>query len=415
MLKKLILISVALMISNPLVTHSGDQPLNLNEAMFAAIQTHPVIANKRDELDAAKYGLESSRWGRFLGVSAQSMVSQADGSILNILTLDQPIWTGGKITADIASSEARLVGANESVFEVQQQILLRTVTAFCEVIRLQIRLAAAEENIDEYQRLLDLITRRAESQVSPDNERVLATARLEQAKGEQLQMQMSLMNVKADLEQLISQPIKQLLVPVPEIEVAENLDELLLRATSNAPQIKRLQAEIQASEADIDLKKSALMPQLSLRYQKFWGGNFPDDRIFVALSMQPGNGLSSLSNISQSRSRMNAAEASREAARKEISDTVRTDWVKTKISKSEVAVYKELEGSTREVYESIVRQYAAGRKGWVEVLNARKEATQARYSLADSQWSGFLSMMRLKILTGEVYENSLNESEKFLR
>lgn len=412
---KINIILVILLFSKPLVAKSADQALSLNDALFAATQTHPIITNKKDELDASNYGLESSRWGRFVGISAQSMVSQADGSILNILTFDQPIWTGGRITADIASSEARVAGASASVHEAQQQILLRTVTSFCEIIRLQTRIAASEENLNEFRRLLDLITRRAESQISPENERVLAAARYEQAKGEQLQMQMSLMNVRADLEQLISQPVSQIVVPIPEIIVADNLDELLSRATRGSPQIKRLQAEINASEADIDLKKSALMPQLSLRYQKFWGGNFPDDRIFVALSLQPGNGLSSLSNISQSRSKMNASEASREAARKEVSDTVRTDWVKTKISKSEVAVYSDLEDSTRLVYESMVRQYAAGKKGWVEVLNARKEATQAKYLLADSQWSGYLSMMRLKILTGEVYENSSIESEKFLR
>jgi adhesin transport system outer membrane protein len=124
--------------------------------------------------------------------------------------------------------------------------------------------------------------------------------------------------------------------------------------------------------------------------------------------MQPGNGLSAFSHISESRSKMNAAEASRDVAKKEIADSVRTDWVKVKSAKSEVEVFKELVDSAKGVYESSVRQYAVGRKSWIEVLNARREATQARYSLADSQWSGLLSLVKLKINTGEIMDNTLN-------
>lgn len=382
-----------------------EPPLKLNDAMLAAIRTHPAVINKKDEFDAAVHGLEASKWGRFPAFSAQTMVGQLNGEIINSVTLDQPVWAGGRIDAAIAASEAKLIGAGEAISEAEQQILNRTVSAFFEIIRLQTRLNAADENVLEYQRLLDLISRRAKNQISPESEVIQAKARLEQAKGEKLQMQVAMLNAKADLEQLISQPISKLQVPSFVLDVSNDLDMLVSAALNFSPQIKRLNSEIKASDAEVDAKKSALMPQLSVRYQKFWGGNFPDDRTFIALTMQPGNGLSAFSHINESRSKMHAAESSRDVAKKEIADSVRTDWVKVRSAKSEVEVFNQLAESTRGVYESTVRQYAVGRKSWMEVLNARREATQAKYSLADSQWNGYLSLIRLKIITGEIMEN----------
>jgi adhesin transport system outer membrane protein len=130
--------------------------------------------------------------------------------------------------------------------------------------------------------------------------------------------------------------------------------------------------------------------------------------LYVALGLQPGSGFSAFSNIKQAESKRGVAEATRDSTRKDLADSLRTDWYKVQSARSEVEFFKELVDSTREVYESSVRQYAAGRKSWIEVLNFRKEATQAQYSLADSQWSGFLSAMKIKINTGYLAEHMLN-------
>jgi outer membrane protein, adhesin transport system len=386
----------------------NQKPLSLQEAMFYAVQTHPVVMSKKNEFSAAVHGLESAKWHRFPSVSAQTTAGQFNTGPVTSMTLEQPLWTGGRITADIASSTARAEGAEASIIEAEQQILTRTASAFSEMIRLQTRLEASQESIDEHQRLLALIDRRAKSEISPHSEVVMAKARLEQARSERLQLQTLFVNAKEDLEQLTSEPVSILKVPVVDLELPNNLEQTIQIALQNSPAIKRLTFEMQASESDIDAKRATLMPQLSVRYQQFWGGNYPPNMVYLAVGLQPGGGLSALSNIKQAESKRGAAEAIRDTSRKDIADSLRTDWYKVQSARAEVEIFKELVESTREVYESAVRQYAAGRKSWVEVLNFRKEATQARYALADSQWGGFLSAVRIKINTGYLAEHMLN-------
>jgi outer membrane protein TolC len=125
---------------------------------------------------------------------------------------------------------------------------------------------------------------------------------------------------------------------------------------------------------------------------------------YLAINLQPGNGLSAFSNIKEAQSKKDSAESNLDVVRKEIADSIRIDWFKVQSVRAEIDIYKKLIDATKRDYESSVRLYAAGRKGWMDVLNFRKEATTAKYHLADAEWGGFLATMKLKINSGTISE-----------
>ena len=53
------------------------------------------------------------------------------------------------------------------------------------------------------------------------------------------------------------------------------------------------------------------------------------------------------------------------------------------------------------VFDSYARQYVAGRKGWIDVLNAVREISQSQFALADAEALLRSSGLRLWLLTGE--------------
>jgi len=59
------------------------------------------------------------------------------------------------------------------------------------------------------------------------------------------------------------------------------------------------------------------------------------------------------------------------------------------------------------VFDSFVRQFAVGRKSWVDVLNAQRESSSARYALADAEWGRVGANIRLRILIGDISFNVL--------
>lgn len=401
----LISLSVSLMgASNALA--AGANGVGLEELLSKAVESHPTILEKRGSLAAAQQALAGARWQLFPNLSAETSANPTQGTT-QVVRIEQPLWSGGRISANISANEARLRAAESALQESEQQILLKTATLFAELVRLGSRLDAAKDNIDEHERLLGLIQRRSESGIASPSEVISAKARLQQARSELLQLQTAALNAKADLEQMTQISVVDLKVSKPGLEVAQDKTVNVEKALAFSPALRRLAAETLSAEADIQARKSAMLPKVSLRHEQIWGRNYSTDQTYVALTVQTGNGLSASTAIREAESQRSASIERESSLRMEISTAVRTDWNKVRSSKAETEVLRELTESTREMYESFVRQYAAGRKFWLDVLSARSESIKARNALVDAEWGGMLAIWRLQIATGEMTPESL--------
>jgi adhesin transport system outer membrane protein len=389
------------------LTMSAWAQLELGEALTIAVESHPSVLAKRNELQGALERLDVSLWQKYPNVSLQTSATQTlnGNKSLYSVRLDQPLWMGGRIDADIRAAKGRKTLAEATLVEAEQQVLLRTAAAFSEVLRMQYRLEAADENVAEHERLLQLIQRRTENQINPKSDAVMARARFQQARSEALQFRNMAANARADLEQMIGRSIESLKVPAFDSLAVGTLEKSIEKALAFSPVLQRLDAEIVAALADIDSRKAALWPALSARHERVFGANTSYSVNYLALTYQPGAGLSAAAAIQEAKARESAAKNNLETNRKELIDKLRTDWNQRQTTMQDAVVLSELVEATQEMYESFARQFPVGRKSWLELLNARREASQARYSLADARWSGFLSAIKVLVATGEVAAN----------
>jgi adhesin transport system outer membrane protein len=382
-----------------------DAGLSLDDAMTLAI-SHPNIQGKKQELEGAKQKLETSSWQRFPSLSVQSSQGQSsinrnNAEVVTTFRIEQPLWAGGKISGAIDATRQRLNAASLAVDETQIEILIKTATAYYGIIKLQDKINASTENVAEHQRLLELIQRRARSEISPMSEIILAKARLDQAKTENIQLKASLINTRIDLENLIGREVKTLnpkkmaiLLPNDELSAVKD-------ALNFSPTLKKLTAESGAADSDITVAQAGLWPQLSARSDQTLGGILDgNNTTYLALTYLPGNGLSTLSASREALAKKEVAETAIRSMQLNVSNEVRSDWNQYFSEQSQSEVLFNLTEVTRGIYESYIRQYEAGKKTWIELLNARKEATQAKYQLADSESNAFILGLKLQIYTG---------------
>ena len=375
----------------------ADTPLPmliLEEALRSAAETHPSVALKLSEQGASEFGVEGARWQRWPGLSMASSRGPL-GNTLTEVQVEQPLWSGGRITANINAAEARAEAARASVAEARKFILERTVNAYA---------ATADAAIADFRELTAMIDRRVDNGVSPKNDGVNVRARLQQAQSEQLQMTLQLRNARAELELLVGRRFGELAPPRPLQTALSSMAEAIDATLAAAPELGRLNAEERVAEETIAATRSSLSPALALRYNRTFGGGalYQAEQVFVGVTFQPGSGLSSFSSISEAEARRTGAIHSREAARLDLVNRARSLWNLAESSRGELAVLRELVASTQQVYESCLRQFPVGRRTWLEVLLARRDATQAQYALADSQWTGFAATLKLDIATGRL-------------
>ena len=377
--------------------------ITLEQVLRIAAETHPSIAQRLSEQGASDYSVAGARWQRWPGVSMSSSRGPL-GSTLTELQLEQPLWTGGRITANINAAEARAEAARHSVLEVRKTIIERAINAYAEAMRLQSRITIADAAIEDFEALTAMIDRRVENGISPKADAVNVRARLQQANSERLQLQLQRRNTRTELELLIGQRFSELTVPQALLPSAISLEDAVHIALENAPELARLNAEERVAEETIAATRSSLSPSLSLRYQRIFGGGtlYATDQLFLGVTYQPGSGLSSLSAISEAEARRTGTTYAREATRLELMNRVRNLWQQADSSRRELRVLGDLVASTQEVYASCLRQFPVGRRTWLEVLLARRDATQAQYALSDTQWMGFAAELKLQLVTGQL-------------
>jgi adhesin transport system outer membrane protein len=363
---------------------------------------------------AAGFDLDASKWGSLPVLSVQAQSDERDAQ-QRIARVEQPLWTGGRITGQISLASARQDGAGAALTSVQQEVLRQTSAAFFEVIRFEARLQAARDNTAEHLKLLDLIQRRVTSEVSPETDRVLAESRLQLAQTEEIQARRALEAARNTLNQLVGKPVGAVVMPPPvrlrEYASPEDAVRIALRFS---PDRLRVLAQIGSAAAELDIVRAQAWPSLVAGYERNWASipglpNQSQTRGYVGVQFSPGAG-GGLAVVSAAR----AAEARRLAAVDSVVDVERqlTSAVSTAFSQIQ-AFTQQLTPSRRlllgvgEVVESYMRQYQIGRKGWLDVLNAQREKIQARAALADVEASLEFSKLNLMLLTGDLNPSNL--------
>ena len=403
--KTLALLLLSLSITLQAESPSELQALSVDQAIQYAIKTHPLILSAEGQYRAAKSELTASRWSRFPTVGASARENSFDQK-QDVTTASMPIWMGGRINADIDLAKSNRDGALSGISEAQQSVMLETISLFFDYFKSEKKLEIASLNVDEHQRLYEIIERRVEAATSPDVDAMLAQARLQSSRSSQIQAASIKDISKASLELTVGRVIDAVLVNNNPEPFGISLNEAVATGIKVSPRIARIESEIKGFEANIKSAKSALYPQVSLGYEKRF--NDPDssrvdqEETFVSVQFQPGAGLAVASSISAAKQRKQSARDSLEAEKRELRRQIKTAWNEYASVSFQLEPSKMLVDATNSVIESYLRQYAVGKKSWLDVLNAQREATQARNTLVDFEVQYLTSIYRLRVLMNEI-------------
>jgi len=381
----------------------------LKQLLEIGADRHPSVLQARNQAQAAGFDVEFAQWGRFPTVSSQL---RSDTNLSQSLAkVEQPLWTGGKLTSRIELSEANLRAAEAGVREAEFNALTQVATAFFEALRLERRLQSATLNVTEHERLVGLIKRRSEAEISPPADTTLAQARLQQAVSERIQIKKQLDASLTTLAQWTVPLNGALKAPADIVFTRPAQGALLERAIAHSAQRKRLLSQIESADAQINVSKAQVWPTVVAGFQHTWGGLVPAgydrNKGYVGLEFQSGAGLSARAGVQAAVSRKEATQQELETLERNLTAQVSAGLSELDALEAQLEPSKSLLAGTTEVVESYLRQYQVGRKNWLDVLNAQREKTQALYSDADTRFGYQLSKVRLMIMTGDISAQQL--------
>jgi adhesin transport system outer membrane protein len=177
---------------------------------------------------------------------------------------------------------------------------------------------------------------------------------------------------------------------VPPEPVA--LDEM----TGCAPSLGRLRGEIASAEAEVKTAKGALWPQLLLQLSQ---NELTGARAALVLRAQTGNGLSRFSAIDRAKARVDQTMAQLGAADREIRARLGNEYVSLRSNRAQAEAGIDASLAAADLQASYQRQFVAGRRSWLDVLNAARELVSARISESDARVNAAANATRILALS----------------
>lgn len=372
------------------------------EELYALASRHPSVSFARSEKRIAEFDLDTAEWGHYPSLSVNG-AQPFDSSSSLTLTLEQPIYTAGRTDALIGAAGTRLDSAEIRIDEAVRDIQLETASAYVEMLRAQRRVLDAEANIRELEKLYGVIERRVKQQVSARAEQTLVQARLQQAISDRHQYLGLFESARNRIRSATGESVESVM-PL-NCSLVDSLDEagLVSKAYTLAPGLKRIAEERNSALFDADAAEAERYPRIVVGAEHVSNLNAFEDSEFTAyigIQYQLQDGFSLDSRIASARARVASVDESERLAKEQLRQQVAGLVRDYQAAKNQLPPLTELVESNEGLIESYLRQYRAGKKTWLDVINAQREMIQARFLLTDSYASQCASAARLELLTG---------------
>lgn len=357
----------------------------LPAALQAAVTLNPEVKSKLAELDSLGYKVGEAEAGRYPSLTVEARTLR-DSTSKGLLRLQQPLWAFGKIDGNIAVAERRKAAAELELLDIDRRLVEDISAGYVQAQSLRQRLRVAQANLSEHQALHEMIRRRQVGGVAADADVRLAMSRLTQARAQCNQLSAQLEKSLEDLYALARARIPA------ELPVPDGLLGLPNEATLNGDleskyaKLRLQESRLEIVEAEARLRKSELMPTISARFdhdiQPSSSSQYDQDRVGVVFEGRvDGAGLAGYQRLKSEAARLQSAREDIDTARKEAERKLNNLLVERRVQRQMIESQTLVVDAVAETLQSFLRQYDAGRKSWVDVLNTQRELSEARQQL----------------------------------
>lgn len=381
--------------------------LSVETLITTAFKAHPSLQMSRQMIKSANAQVDGAKWGYFPTPSLE--LSQSSGKRGTIARLDQPIWTGGKLDAsvDIATSKRE---ETEFILQESGYILIENIIAILQrLIQVEGYIFAYEDGKNQLELFRSMLDRRIETGVSSLSDSELIKARLTQIDADLTVSYLKRKTLQSQLELLIGTPLSCGIEFNNTDSLNQNIsiDQLMERMIDTHPTLKKLSAQIKTAHAEVEKAKAAVWPNVSLRAEHQSGSVYYDqastnNMVYIAVQASPGAGLIALSNIQSFESKVLEVQYEKLSKERDLTDSLLQDY------ESYYGVMDRIEGinktliASQNVLESYTRLFIAGKRQWLDLVNASRELTQYKVALADLRASKVASAYRLALKSGAI-------------
>ena len=382
-----------------------------NELMSQLVSNHPSIKMSQEMIKASKQRVDSAYWNFYPTPSVD--VSAKDGdSYTTVARLEQPIWTGGKLSSQydmaISKEEESLNELKETSFFLIENYL----TILEKYAQSKFNILELEEGLGNLLELKKMLQRRINSGVSSDSDNELLKARIQQIKSDLVLAKNRQKVAVMQLELILDKKLKcDINLKKVDILHNNNIEDTINNLLSSHPTIFKTNSQIKIAKHKLENTKASIMPNLSLRAEHRRGDLYNDDYdrdssnqtiVYLTFTASTNAGLSAFSDIEAAKLRVNELKFKKQTVEKELIDSVLSDYNNYEIAKSRISILSTSVESSENVLNSYKRLFIAGKKQWLNLVDASRELMNYKIQLANTKTNRDILAYKLALKNGQI-------------
>ena len=418
---------LALALSVAVAPRAGATELDaaFSHALAEAYLTNPQLATERQRLREIDEGVPRALSGwrptvqldNSAGVSAvfdtMDTAHRPERRVPQSLlgTLTQPLYTGGRVRAQVAQAEA-LVRAQRAALQASEAaVLLAAATAYLDVARDQTTVTLNRNQSHVLEQSLRATRQAYAAGAVTETDVAQARARLADQLSSTASAEGQLAVSRARFEQQVGGPPGQLSMPDARLALPEGRDTILNLVTASNFDVSEARLSLQASQQGVDIARAGLLPRISIVVE---GGRLKETDVQVQHQRDyVADGLLQLTvPIYQGGEVSAEVRQQKEAVAR---TALQVDTVLRAAREQATAAVDLLAAARTRVAEErasieanivaergIARQQSVGARTVLEVLNAQQELLTAKVALVSALHDEYVAGLDVLSVTGRL-------------
>jgi outer membrane protein TolC len=324
------------------------------------------------------------------------------------LTLNFPLYTGGRLESQIAMAQANLRGARAVFERTKQQTLFAARVSYLQVLLAQETVAAAERAQEQARESLRVAQARLQTGAVPQFDVLQAEVAAAGAEQAVVRAQTSVQTARTELLAALSVPQDVLVELTDDLapqQVSGTLGDALALGLRERPETVEVASRLAAARAAIELAASGGRPGVSLGAAYDLTGTGATSSVGVwsvtlSVTLSVFDGGVTRERLREARLRLEQLSTLEAETKQRIEVEVRQAWLGLQQAAGELTPAARAVEQGREAARLAAVRYQAGVGTSLEVTSAQTALAQAEVSLATARFNHHLARNRLLLATG---------------
>lgn len=313
------------------------------------------------------------------------------------------------LTTQLDQRQSGAMGSDWRLTDVREQLMLRTVETYIELVRNTNLVKLAQENLKVHRQYVAQIKQIAQSDLGRASDLPAAVGRVALAESVLTSRLSKLESVRVSWRQLTGIVADREFVNPPQVKLPETVDAMVEQATEFNPVIQLAQAELETARKGVASAKAPYAPRLtgemSYKSGQDWGGvlgNQTNSYAGVSLEWTAYSGHAKHYATQAAMEGVFAAQSAVDRVRDELRTRVEQTWFELQASDASLRSFEDYARNAEQMVESSKNQFKIGRRSLLEVLNAESELFTARSNIESTLQDLKIASWRLHGLQGRL-------------